>query len=90
MESKLQQARIVFTVKNSVLLIWDNLLYVKDYMTPHFPWKKKKSPQGKKQSLKPNSLEPQNPTLLSEVSEGSKNLQNENKFQVKPRFTTWG
>lgn len=37
MESKLQQARIVFTVKNSVLLIWDNLLYVKDYMTPHFP-----------------------------------------------------
>lgn len=34
MESKLQQDRIVFTVKNSVLLIWDNLLYVKDFMIP--------------------------------------------------------
>lgn len=34
MESKLQQERIIFTVKNSVLLIWDNLLYVKDYMIP--------------------------------------------------------
>lgn len=37
MESKLQQASVMFTVKNSVLLIWDNLLCVKDYMTPHFP-----------------------------------------------------
>lgn len=32
--SKLQQDRIIFTEKNSVLLIWDNLLYVKDYIIP--------------------------------------------------------
>jgi len=44
MESKLQRVRIVFTVKNSVLLIWDNLLYVKDYMTP--PIFLKKNPTG--------------------------------------------
>lgn len=58
MESKLQRARIVFTVKNSVLLIWDNLLYVKDYMTPLIFLGKKKAHREKKQSLKPNSLEP--------------------------------
>lgn len=50
MESKLQQDRIVFTVKNSVLLIWDNLLYVKDFMIPLiFIFKKK--PLGKKPIL---------------------------------------
>lgn len=52
MESKLQQDRIVFTVKNSVLLIWDNLLYVKDFMIPLIFIFKKKSPWGKNQFSK--------------------------------------
>lgn len=51
MESKLQQDRIVFTVKNSVLLIWDNLLYVKDFMIPLIFIFKKKKPLGKKTIL---------------------------------------
>lgn len=58
MESKLQQDRIIFTVKNSVLLIWDNLLYVKDYMIPLIFIKKKMPPGKKTNSLKSNSLEP--------------------------------
>lgn len=57
MESKLQQDRIVFTVKDSVLLIWDNLLYVKDYMIPLI-FIKKKAPGEKTNSLKSNTLEP--------------------------------
>lgn len=51
MESKLQHDRLVFTVKDSVLLIWDNLLYVKDYMIPLI-FIKKKSPWGKNQFSK--------------------------------------
>lgn len=51
MESKLQHDRLVFTVRDSVLLIWDNLLYVKDYMIPLI-FIKKKSPWGKKQFSK--------------------------------------
>lgn len=50
MESKLQHDRLVFTVKDSVLLIWDNLLYVKDYMISLIFIKKKK-PLGKKPIL---------------------------------------
>lgn len=57
MENKLQQDRIVFTEKNSVLLIWDNLLCVKDYMIPLIFIKKKKSLWAKTNSLKSNSLE---------------------------------
>lgn len=52
MESKLQQDRIIFTVKNSVLLIWDNLLYVKDYMIPLIFIKKKNAPGEKNQFSK--------------------------------------
>lgn len=52
MENKLQQDRIVFTEKNSVLLIWDNLLCVKDYMIPLIFIKKKKKPLGKNQFSK--------------------------------------
>lgn len=52
MESKLQQDRIIFTVKNSVLLIWDNLLYVKNYMIPLIFIKQKNAPGEKKQFSK--------------------------------------
>lgn len=51
MENKLQQDRIVFTEKNSVLLIWDNLLCVKDYMIPLIFIKKKKKASGQKPIL---------------------------------------
>lgn len=53
----------MFTVKNSLSLIWDTLLYVKDYKT-HLIFLKERPGAGGKtkltphQTLKPKGLEP--------------------------------